>query len=182
MPTSTLVQPKNTKFEVITALSTPYPNSLISHPKPYYFVGSNGTKGSKIINASGSTTNFSKGVQIGDYAWIPAVASSYLFYRIITVSPNQITIDRGLEDAFSNAYVYIIRPQFCKTSVTFIPISVGMVGKIDGESFDLGLSPVTLNWEKSADSHSAERNLLGPIAIDISGLSDGSVLISSTTY
>ncbi len=182
-------QSKNTQFEIITNAPDWSSSGVTSYPFPYNdsnVINGNGASSSKIINRSGGAASFTAlGVQQGDYVLFPDAVDYYQLYQVQSVpTATQITLTEPLKNAVVAGKMYFIRPVFSRMEFIFIPDAVADQIDLDGRPIIASgqVSPFTLVWDKSADSHSAERNLLAPIVMNVASLASGVVYLTGTKY
>lgn len=141
---------------------------------------------SKILNWSGNGIDFAAaGVRPGDFIFTTDSSEPFRMIQVESVpSANQITLMDAVAEDFVNYSVFFIRPQFCRVEILFVPSIATEILFIEGDqvSANASLSSFNFVWEKGADSHSALRNLLAPIALEISSIGSAGVYGTGTKY
>lgn len=125
--------------------------------------------------------------KVGDYIWFYDDSTYWYDCRqIVSFSENGLIaiVDRPFSASHTAAECKVIRPLFCKVQAIIIPDSINNIIKVMGVpvNSDLNVGPVSMEWEKPADSHSAERNLLNPIIVNLNEAGSSKVVFTGTTY
>lgn len=157
-----------------------------SFPLPFAQVNVASTnKLTKFVTSSASFVT--AGAKVGDYLWFYDSGATYYDCRqIVGFMNNNLTavVDQSFEVDHSSQVCKIIRPLFCRVQVVIAPTGAGDIINVMGAPIicDTATGAVNLVWEKPADSHSAERNLLNPIIVDQSGNGFGKAIFIGTAY
>lgn len=169
-------------FDINTVVASTYG----CFPIPYNNATGSTSANKKFVTSA--ATFSSKKCKVGDYIWFYDDATLYYDCRKIVGFMNgglTAIVDQPFSIDHTGVTFYMIRPLFCKVELNLISGAALEEFNVMGAPIPCGQTDsksLSLVWQKAADSHSAERNLLNPIIIDTQNSLFSVAVFTGTAY